>query len=204
MSFVKKAALPFSVLFGIGLAITIPLLLGINTESTSSNETIAVTVLLAVLISAVASVFLVLLYFLTVVAIPMFLKRISAWITIQTLSQAIIRHSTPVQASGIGSREGDVVVGLASGAREGVTLGHRFAVFNTASQEKLGVMEVSEISERPCVCSVVDRINPDFWANLERRMGSDPAPPQGITIRREVPEEELLDRLTVLLKNWRG
>jgi hypothetical protein len=82
--------------------------------------------------------------------------------------------------------------------------GDRFVVLATAREEKWGVLEVSEVHDTYSVCSVSDRINPEFWADLERRMRYDPSPPQGITIRREIPDEALFEWLRVLLKGERG
>ncbi len=82
--------------------------------------------------------------------------------------------------------------------------GDRFVVLATAREEKGGVLEVSEVHDTYSVCSVSDRINPEFWADLERRMSYDPSPPQGITIRREIPDEALFEWLRVLLKGERG
>lgn len=109
-----------------------------------------------------------------------------------------------VEPSGITPIEDDVGIGLPIGVQDGLMVGERFVVLNSASLEKWGILQVHEIQENYCVCSVSDRINPEFWNALEERMRQDASPPQGVTIRREIPDEYLLDWLSRLLKAPRG
>ncbi len=203
LGFLEKMALPFSVLLGIGVAITIPSFLAIATDDSSSNSKISITVLLAILVSATISIFLMLIYFLIAVGIPKFLKLIMVQVTLKTVKRAVESQTGTVQASGITSIEDDVGVGLLVGAQDGVFPGQKFVVFNSANQEKWGVLEVSEVQEHSCICSVFDRTNPEFWDDLVRRMRRNASPPQGITIRREIPEEALYEWLQGILKSWR-
>ena len=80
--------------------------------------------------------------------------------------------------------------------------GERFVVLNAISEEKWGVLQVSEIREYSCICSVFDRINPEFWDELEKRMRFDASSPQGVIIRREIPADYLLDWLSRILRNY--
>ena len=201
MRSLRKVALPFSVLLGLGLTIAVPLLLlEFNADGSSSWSEIAIAVLLAVLIAVGSSVVVLLLYVLVVVLFPRFLHRVMVWITFKMVRKAIATEARTVEATGITSIEGDVGIGLPLGIRDGVASGQRFVVLNTASQEKWGVLEVAEVQHNSCVCLVFDRINPDFWTDLEKRMRHDASPPLGVTIRREIPEEVLFDLLQSLLR----
>ena len=204
MRTLKKFALPFSVLLGIGLAVYIPALLALETNNSSSNMEIIITVLLAVLLAVISSVLLIFLYIASVIAFSNLAKRVMIWITLRTLKEAVSGQSQSFPASGITAIEDELGIGLPLGHDDGVTRGHRFVVINSASQEKWGVIEALEIRETSCVCRVFDRINLDFWAGLERRMRRDPSPPQGVTIRREIPDKALLDSIRQLLTAWRG
>lgn len=202
MVFLKKISLPFSVLLGIGLAITIPLFLAVFTSDSSSNTKIYIIVLLAVGVSVGASTILIIAYRLIVVDLPKLLKWIMALIVLKVVKSAVESQTGIVQASSIASIENDVVIGLSAGLQDGVFLGQRFVVFNTAKQEKWGVLQVLEVRDDSCVCFVFDRTNLEFWNSLERRMRCDASPPQGITIRREIPEESLYEWLNAILRAW--
>ena len=204
LGFLKKIWLPFLTLLGIGLAIAVPLFLAVFTDDLSSNNKIVITVLQAILAAIGASIVLILAYIFIVAGIPKFVKEVRVWITLKTVRNAVESQMGAVKASGITPVEDDVGIGLSVGLQDGVFPGQRFVVFNTANQEKWGVLEVSEVWDRSCVCSVSDRTNPEFWDNLDRRMRSDAASPQGVTIRREIPEEVLYDWLQRILKSWRG
>lgn len=191
-------------LLGIGLAIAIPLFLAVFTDDASSNNKIVITILQAVLAAVGASVVLILAYMVIVVGIPKFMKWVGVWIALKVVKNAVESQRGIVQASGITSVEDDVGVGLSVGLQDGVFPGQRFVVLNTANQERWGVLEVAEIGEGYCVCSVFDRTNPEFWDELARRMRRDASPPRGVTIRREIAEEALYDWLQRILKAWRG
>ena len=169
-----------------------------------SSQLIAVNLAFAILISIAATLVLIFLYLITTVTVPKLLTRLSVWITLKTVTKAITNLTGTVQASGITTIGDDVGIDLPLGSRDGIMSGDRFVVLATAREEKWGVLEVSEVRDTYSVCSVSDRINPEFWADLERRMRYDPSPPQGITIRREIPEEALFDWLRALLKGERG
>lgn len=196
--------MPFSVLLGLGLAVSLYWMSAVWTDDASSNGRIAVVVVLAVLMAVAASVALMLLYHLATVRIPRLLRRIMVWVTFKTVREALSRQAIVVEPIGVTPIEDDVGIGLPLGLQDGLAIGERFVVLNVASQENWGVIQVSEIQENSCVCSVFDRINPEFWDVLEGRMRHDASPPQGVTIRREIPEEYLLDWLTRLLKTPRG
>ena len=169
-----------------------------------SSKLIAINLVFAILISVAVTLVLLFLYLVTTVAVPKLLTRLSVWITLKTVTKAITNLTVIVQATGITTIGDDVGIDLPLGSRDGIMSGDRFVVLATAREEKWGVLEVSEVRDTYSVCSVSDRINPEFWADLERRMRYDPSPPQGITIRREIPEEALFEWLRALLKGERG
>lgn len=204
LGFLKKIWLPFLTLLGIGLAIAVPLFLEVFTDDLSSSDKIVITVLQAILAAIGASIVLILAYIFIAAGIPKFLKAVRVWITLKTVRKAVESQTGTVQISGITPIENNVGIGLSVGLQDGVFPGQRFVVLNTANQEKWGVLEVSEVWDRYCVCSVSDRTNPEFWDNLDSRIRSDAAPPGGVTIRREIPEEALYDWLQRILKSWRG
>ena len=204
LRFARTWVLPFSVLLGLGLAVSIPWLLAVWTDDVSSNTRIAVVVILAVLVAVVFSFILLLLYHLATVRIPRLSRNIMVWATFKTVRDAFSRQAFVVEPSAITPIEDGVGIGLPIGLQDGLINGERFVVLNTASQEKWGVLQASEVLENSCICSVFDRINPEFWDALEQRMRHDASPPQGVTIRREIPEEYLLDWLSRLLNAPRG
>ena len=200
----KKYAGPFAVLLGIGLAVSIPLSLEVAADGSSSNREIISAVVLAIVIALGASGFLIFLFATSIVVAPRIIKGAMTWITLKAVAKAIAAQAVFVETNGITSLDGDVGFGLSVGEEDGIRPGHKFVVLNTADQERWGVLEARLVSDTYCHCSVFDKINPEFWADLERRMRYDASPPRGITIRREIPEEQLLDWLRALLKTWRS
>ena len=204
MKTIRKWALPYSVLLGLGLAISVPLLLAIGTGDSSSRRDIALSVFASVGIAAGASLILLVIYHSVTVWIPRLLRRFAVWVTFRTIHKFLAELDPTVKPIGITPIDDDVGVGLPLGLRDGLVTGDRFVVLNAASQEKWGVIQIYEIHEDSCICSVFDRINLEFWDSLEARMRHDASPPQGVTVRREIPHEHLLDWLTRLLKTPRG
>ena len=200
----RKWALAFSVLLGLGLAISVPWLLAVWTDEASSDGRIAVVVVLAFLMAVAASVVLLLLHHLAIVRIPRLLRRIMVWVTFKTVREALSRQVIVVEPIGITPTEEGVGIGLPLGSRDGLVRGERFIVLNAASQEKWGALHIYDVLENSCICTVFDRINPEFWADLEDRMRYDASPPQGVIIKREIPEDHLLDWLSRLSNTPRG
>ena len=121
-------------------------------------------------------------------------------ITLHTLRKVDEFHSRKVEAIGIGSKDGELAIGLSAGANDGVTVGTQYWLA-TVTGDALGILEVFEVSETTCLCGVFDMINVDFWEGLEARMIRDPSPPSGVTVTGYVPEESIRT-VRQLLKNW--
>ena len=122
-------------------------------------------------------------------------------VALYAFSRALRLQSNSVQSTSIGPSEGSVVVSLETGSHSGVVLGTRFRITNTATGEVWGIIAAVEVDNATCVCSVSNRNNPRFWEELEGRMDRDASPPQGVTIRREFPEE-IMDLIRELLDVW--
>lgn len=205
MRLARRWALAFSVLLGLGLAVSVPWLLAIWTDDASSDGKIAVVVILAVLTAAAFSIALLLLYHLATVRIPGLLRRIMVWVTFRTVREAIAHYAVPIQPSGIGIEEGRLVIRLACGTRDRIGHRQRFLVINDANRELWGVLEAHRVDGDTCLCLVSDRINAEFWEYLEQRINREPSLPAGITVTREVPdEEEFGGWLRTVLDLWRS
>ena len=187
-------------LLAIGISITVPLLLAIGTDDSSSRRDIVLTVVASVAIAAVASLILLATYHLVTIWLPRLLRRLAVWVTFKTIRKFVSEIEPTVEPLGITTVDDDVGVGLPLGLRDGVIKGEKFVVLNTASEEKRGALEVLDVWEISCICSVFDRRNEEFWNNLERKMRQDPSFPRGATVRREIPNELLFDWLQALLK----
>lgn len=193
----------FAILFTTGLAI-VALWLAFGTYRSFSGGRIAVLTIGSLGGVGAGSILLLVLYHCFTVRLPRLLRRIMVWVTFKTVNRFLAEIEPHVIPIGITPIDDDVGVGLSLGLRDGLATGDRFVVLNASSQEKWGVIQVYEIHQDSCVCSVFDRINLEFWDSLEARMRHEAAPPQGVTIRREIPDEYLLDWLTRLLKTPRG
>lgn len=202
LSIPKKIWIAFLPVFGIVLAIVLFVFQArLNLLSLSGNY-VAINTILAVILAFGAT--------FAILATAVFLAKLSTRVlrnlliglTIYTLNQTAIQSRSTVEAIGIGSREGSIVIRLNLGTQTTDLLGIKFEILNSASKEKLGTLEVIEIEDTSCLCSVFDRINVEFWESLEERMRRDPSPPSGITISREFPDG-LLEFMQDLVRNWR-
>jgi hypothetical protein len=194
----------FASLFTVVLALTLFLFQGRFQLNALPIPNLVAFCLAAVTVSAVIAAALVTIAAISCKLLSRATRSARVKITLSTLSRAIEHHRAPLVTMGIGDRNGNVVVRLKLGHNDYMLEGEKVQVRNSATSELWGVLETFQVSDDYCVCSVFDRINPDFWADLERRMQSDPSPPRGVTITRELPEESLLERLAMLLKTWKG
>ena len=201
----KTAALPFSVLLGIGLAVAIPLMLGIFTDVASTGRNSVIAILVAVGIAAVASTLVIILYWIATRWTRRLSRDIAARIAFATVEKALVLYGAPIESSGITIVDGDLYVRPDCGSLDQVTPGHRFLVVNNADGEIWGLLEAHQISEGSCLCQVSDRINSEFWESLRRRARTEPSLPLGVTVKREVPDEDEFNSwLRTLLDFWRS
>lgn len=204
MSSLKRIAGAFVLLFTIVLAVALTLLTLVGTDAAMSDREIYLRAAIAVLASAGITGILIMLCKVSVITISRLLKHLLGWITIQTVRKAIMDYSITVQATGIASIEGSLVVGLEIGSEAGVKVGEQFVVSNATNQQTLGVVEVFRLYEGSSVCKVIDWTNDKFWSALELRMDQDPSFPTGVAITRDSQEDALLQSLQNLLASWRG
>ena len=179
----------------------IPWLLAVWTDESSSGSHIAVTVLSAVSMAIGGSLILLGVWISATMLLPRLLRRLAVWVTFRTIHKLVAELEPAVKPIGITPFDDDVGVGLPLGVQDGIIAGDQFVVLNASSGDKWGLLEVSNVWEDSCVCFVSDRINKDFWDNLERNMWQDPSFPAGATVRRIIPEEHLFDWLKALLKS---
>ena len=202
MRFLRRAALPFSVLLGIGLAIAIPLLLAIETDDSSSKDELVNTVLFAVLAAVGASVLLLGVYAMAQ-ALYSRRRKVPAIIADRVL-EAAARESSPwILALGIGSRDGELVIRLPLQDPESIAESDSFLALNAHTKEQLGSVCVIAVDQDSCLCTVSDKMNRhDFWAGLENRMMSDFSAPPGVEFRfvNQVP----IDIARTLIRRWGG
>ena len=200
---IRKWSGAFVALFTVGLAI-IALWLAFGTDSSLSHGRIAVMTVIAVAVVGAGSTALLFLYHSMTVRLPRILQRLAVWVTFRTVRKAISQHRMEIEPTAIASYEGDLRIGLPVGSNDGLVVGDVFAVVNPASQHRWGELELAEIEDDACTCSVYNRNNPEFWDALERRVDYDPSPPRGIVVRKEIPEEYLIDWLRRLLRTTGG
>lgn len=166
-----------------------------------SAKFVALNTVFAILIALGATALILLAFVLVTRFLSKVWQDFQVRITLHTLDRAVGRYSEPVQATGIGARRGDIVIRLAVGTIGSVGVDDKFDVLNAATREKWGMLEVIEVEDTSCVCRVSDRMNVDFWHELEQRMERDPAPPAGVTFSREAPPG-LLDFVRRLVRTW--
>jgi len=163
---------------------------------------VTLNIALAILTAMGSAIVLALIPSLLWRSLTKFIRRSLATIALTVFRKALTHSQGQVPCQGIGQRDGSVVMRLESGGDDGVFQGLRLLVSNAADRQGLGIIEAVEIDGRSCICSVFNMSNPHFWEELEGRMDRDASPPQGVTIRREFPEE-IMDMIRELLAAWR-
>lgn len=183
-------------LFPVSLAVAL-FLFGARLDlSALSPPLLAVNALLALMSAGFATAILII--------VPWGLRRlwriILSQVAVFAVKSAIKASSRKVTATGIGSRDGELVVSLSAGIQDGIARGSKFLA-TTATGEPLGMVECFEVSETSCLCAVFVMLNADFWAGLDARKGRDPSPPLGVEFTGYIPENFLVE-LQRLLKQW--
>lgn len=164
--------------------------------SALSPVLLAVKALLALVSAGFATV--------VVIIVPWGLRRL--WrislsrVAMFAVKRAIKASSRKATATGIGRRDGELVVSLSAGIQDGITRGSKFLA-TASTGEPLGMVECFEVSEASCLCTVFVMLNADFWADLDARKGRDPAPPLGVDFTGYIPENFLAE-VQRLLKQW--
>lgn len=183
-------------LFSVSLAVVLFLFEARLDLPTLSPTLLAVNALLALMSAGLATAVLIVL--------PWGLRRLwrisLARVAMFAVKRAIKASSRKVTATGIGSRDGELVVSLSAGIQDGITRGSKFLA-TTATGEPLGMVECFEVSEASCLCTVFVMLNADFWTDLDARKGRDPSPPLGVDFTGYIPENFLAE-IQRLLKQW--
>ena len=191
----------FLAVFAITLALSLFIFQVKLDFETLAARYVALNILFAILIASGSAIILILAWLLLWPKMSRFARQALAATALLILRSAITSHQQLVSCIGLAQRDGSVVIGLQTGANDGIYPGMRFSVCNATDGKPWGTIEVIEMDERSCICIVSDRINAEFWDDLEQRMNRDASPPIGVTFSREAPAE-LLANIAQLLASW--
>jgi len=133
--------------------------------------------------------------------LPRILKKVAVSFAQWVIARALTAFPREAEVEGIDGRSGNVIVRLAVGLNESVSVGDKFDVVNNASRQVWGTVEVIEVEDSSCLCEVYNRENEEFWKDLEERMGRDPSPPLGVTFSLLVPDEHV-DFVSRIIRTW--
>ena len=173
----------FAPMLAIGLTLFSVL---IDFSSVTVNHVI-VYVFVILLAAAVTSFGLLLLTSATTGLFRKLWRKLLSTLILHELKKRYSEYSINISATGIGDQEGSVVVSLALGENNGISIGDLFQVVNIATKEQLGTVQSMTAEKTSCLCAVTDRVNVEFWEELESRMRRDPSPPFGVAFSREAP-----------------
>ena len=116
-----------------------------------------------------------------------------------SLSQAM----TPIGCTGILETELGVAIKVQAGQLQGVANGARFNVYESTGNRLWGIIVAIEVRDNDCDCVPYDRVNEEFWAELENRMRTDTSAPPNVHLVLDVLEPGAIDDMMSLLDNWR-
>ena len=199
----RHIRLAIAPVFALALAIVFSLFLAFIEFRSLPPKDIALSVAFVILISFGATVTALAAWVAMGKAASRLGRFLLTWTTLYTLSRVAESHGRQVSPLGVDFPEGRLIIRLATDSSVAVTEGEKFEVLNTASGRILGTLEVTATEDTSCLCQVFDRIDTDFWQELEERARSNPAPPSGVTFSRALPEG-FWDFVQKIVGNWGG
>lgn len=107
-------------------------------------------------------------------------------------------YSSQIRIIGLNNNFGTVNLILEASSSDGIYPEAMLDVVTDPGGEIYGEVQVIQISNSRCTVSPTNRINTEFWENLEDRMESDPSPPPNIVAQRQIPDG-IIDFLKTLL-----
>jgi len=117
----------------------------------------------------------------------------------QLLALASLPNSPDeIPIAGIADQHGTVHLLLELPATPETFMGMRLTVSTRADGALWGVVEITRVDGNLGYAAPVDRVNPDFWEDLELKMRRNPSPPEGVVVKTEM--HEVLAQLKRILR----
>lgn len=197
----KEIRFAFLPVLGIVLAITFFIFQSILDFRSIAPRDVVWNIVFAILISLAATLLLVGLTVFTRRLFTVRWQRFKVSLTLNTVDRAVRNYLDPVLSTGIGEKEGNLVVRLSTGTAQGTYDGDHLVVLNSTTRDEWGVLEVIEVDDSTCLCRVSDRENPEFWQALENQIRTSPSLPEGVWVVRNIPQG-FLDFFRRLIGTW--
>ena len=199
-SFSKRA---FRYSFGIAVSMSFAVALAVIAMQ---DRLTVLSVLLAILLSLVISAVLGAL-----IACYRYPKR---WLlsAIRSIMRSVakrairlsLRHAmTRIECSGILEIDGGVALQVLAGTSNGVAKGTRFRAYEATDNQLWGRVEAFNMRDADCDCIPFDRVNREFWGELENRKLYNTEKPPNIYLLLDIQEINLTEQIENLLDNWR-
>ena len=110
---------------------------------------------------------------------------------------------TPMTCTGILDRDGTVHLKVATGDSDVIGKDDHLYVFEQVGNNIWGVVRVvAQVADRHVICTPTNRVNPQFWDNLEYRMKFDTTAPESIYLVRKTPSD-FQRTVENFLNDWR-
>ena len=201
-TFLQKFQL-FLALVAVCLTVAITFAVVLYSDEGASPGRLTFVIVCAVLLSIVSTVALMVAGSAMVWAYRR-RRRPLAWLAIQVLAAATKEPVTFVEASGILSRDGNLLVSLPRRQSDSIADGDSFIAVRLQDQKHLGIVTVIRVQDYHYLCEVTDRMDAqDFWNGLELRMASDFSPPAGVGFSRHIDQIDA-DSIRRLIRSWGG
>lgn len=108
-----------------------------------------------------------------------------------------------MECTGILEIDDEVALKVCVGTSDGVTEETQLNVYESTSDQLWRSVTVINVRETDCACIVSDRVNVEFWEELEGRLRYNTGKPPNIHLVRELPITYLLEQVENLLDAWR-
>ena len=194
-AFAYAFAIASSIAFAIALAI-------ILTQDVLSILSVLVAVLASIAISAAIAALVAGYGFplrWTNGAYRTVMRRLAKKAIRSSLSHAM----TPIDCTGILETDFGFALRVQAGGLQGITEGSRFNVHESTDNRLWGKVIAVEVRDDDCDCVPYDRVNEEFWVEIESRLRTDTSAPSNVHLIRDALDPGSLDGILRLLDDWR-
>ena len=128
-----------------------------------------------------------------------FMRRLAKRAIRSSLSYSMM----PIECTGILEIDNEVALQIRAGTSDGIRDGHQFNVYESMNNELWGRVVAINVRPFDCDCITTDRVNIEFWRELERRMRYNTSKPPNVHLVRDLPVIFLMEQVERLLDDWR-
>ena len=200
MTFSKTA---FTIAFTTTVAISFTILWSaVELQDTYSFRIVA-SAIMASLVFSIAVGYFSALYMLPIRLLVRMYRSMLTTVAKKAIRANLSHAMMPIECTGILIIDNEVALQVQAGSSDGIEEGNQFNVYESTNNELWGRVVVVNVRSFDCDCVPTDRVNINFWQELERRMRYNTSKPPNVHMVRDLPVIFLMEQVEKLLDAWR-